>query len=429
MKKKAIGVVLIGILLCFSQIYVFAAQTKINIVVNGDMLKLEQPPIMKDGVVLVPLRGVFEALGVAVFYEPNHINCVTKAKTVSFIDTKIFFKTDTGSYFAFIDNILNCSFQQIIKNGRTMVPARFIAESFGAEVSWNNKSSTVAITADIPEDERLSEEEIADANAFTVDVARDMAIENSLYRYFARRALVRTIPQYENGIKSQNFVYKDYSAQGDKTLKVSSTGEITHSMRGIYDDYSEYTQYTLAPHAKYLPFQEKYDGYLGCVVYTNYVMDCFYFNFYQEYFSRATEEFVRENYFETVNFHDCDEYLLLFPKYEGTVIEIIARDSNDNESVLYRGADPVRLHADISKLTLYELAVIFTLGEDSVYFPLRTMTPWHELTDEERAELKTENQSFVQTKIEGDDEIKAIPHNRIMNLTSGWSSYSAYEYF
>ena len=417
-------------LLCFVQISAFAVDKEINIVINGEMLKLEQPPIMHEGSVFVPLRGVVEHIGVTVFYEPNQIDCVTKTKTVTLIDTKTFFESETSAYYVYTDNAWKGGFEKIIKNGRTMIPARLIAESFGATVSWDSASATVTITADISENERLSEEEISVADAFTVDIAQKMLVDTPLYRYFARLGLERASPKYVHGNKSYNFVYKSYSAQGGKALNVSPEGEITLIESGVYDDYSEYPQYMLTQHAEYLPFQEKYDGYLGAVAYTNTLLTRIYLNFDREYFSYAPEGLPRENDFEIVKYHDSDEYLLLFPKYEGTIIEVIKIDSENNEQTIYRGNGPIRLYANISELTLHELAVIFTLGEDSLRFIPRTMTPWHYLSKEERVELKTENQSYVETKIEeGNYPIKNIPHNRIMNLTSGWSLYYAYEYF
>lgn len=58
----------------------------------------------------------------------------------------------TGSCTAYVDNVKtlidtsNAGIAPVIKNGRTLVPARFISESFGADVSWNNASSTAVIT-------------------------------------------------------------------------------------------------------------------------------------------------------------------------------------------------------------------------------------------------------------------------------------------
>ena len=42
----------------------------------------------------------------------------------------------------------NPSVTPVISDGRTLVPLRFIAESFGAEVAWDGASKTVSIDAD-----------------------------------------------------------------------------------------------------------------------------------------------------------------------------------------------------------------------------------------------------------------------------------------
>lgn len=59
-----------------------------------------------------------------------------------------------GSPNAFVNNTParidteNQEVTPVIRDGRTLVPVRFIAESLGAKVGWNEKTSTVAVTAE-----------------------------------------------------------------------------------------------------------------------------------------------------------------------------------------------------------------------------------------------------------------------------------------
>lgn len=46
----------------------FAEDEKINVIVDGENLIFDQPPIMESDRVLVPFRAIFEALGCSVDY-------------------------------------------------------------------------------------------------------------------------------------------------------------------------------------------------------------------------------------------------------------------------------------------------------------------------------------------------------------------------
>lgn len=114
--------------------------SKIDVFVNGEVLAFDQLPIIQSGRTLVPLRGIFEALGAAVQWDPfnkeitatNGIQSVwLKANSTT---TKVNGKSKKIEVPA-----------QIIK-GRTMVPLRFIGESFDAFVNWDDKTRTVVIS-------------------------------------------------------------------------------------------------------------------------------------------------------------------------------------------------------------------------------------------------------------------------------------------
>ena len=112
----------------------------IKVLVNGTTLTFDQPPVVVDGRTLVPLRAIFEALGAEVDYEQS-------TQTVTAVRGNDTVSLTIGS------NILTKNGEQImldvpaqIIGGRTLVPARAIAESFGAEVVWDPATRVVTIT-------------------------------------------------------------------------------------------------------------------------------------------------------------------------------------------------------------------------------------------------------------------------------------------
>jgi hypothetical protein len=115
-----------------------AQAAAITIAINGTPLALDQPPVERIGRVYVPLRGIFEALGASVVFQGGKINATRGSTTVAL---------QIGSTTAFVDNgpkTLDAA--PFLIGARTLVPLRFIAESLGAVVVYENATQTVAIT-------------------------------------------------------------------------------------------------------------------------------------------------------------------------------------------------------------------------------------------------------------------------------------------
>ncbi len=111
----------------------------ISIILDGKKLKFDQPPVMRNDRVLVPVRAVFEALGATVEWDEN-TQTVTSTKGSTTITMRI------GEY-SLNKNGVEIGFDvpsQII-NERTLVPVRAVAEAMGTEVTWDDESQTVYI--------------------------------------------------------------------------------------------------------------------------------------------------------------------------------------------------------------------------------------------------------------------------------------------
>jgi len=113
---------------------------EIKVLVNGSTVTFDQPPIIENGRTLVPLRAIFEALGATVEWEQS-TQTVTAVKDDITITLKIgdAFLTKNGERIAL-------DVPAKIVGGRTLVPARAVAESFGADVQWDQATRTVTIT-------------------------------------------------------------------------------------------------------------------------------------------------------------------------------------------------------------------------------------------------------------------------------------------
>ncbi|SEC17752.1 stalk domain-containing protein [Paenibacillus sp. GP183] len=119
----------------------YKIRDSINIVINGSVQNYEQPPLIKNGSTLVPLRAIFETLGAKVEWN-SETQSVKATKGNKTITLKI--DSNTASV-----NEKQITLEQAptIINDKTMVPVRFVTESFGGDVKWDSDTRTVNITA------------------------------------------------------------------------------------------------------------------------------------------------------------------------------------------------------------------------------------------------------------------------------------------
>lgn len=109
----------------------------VAIVVGGVPLDNEQPPIMVDGRVLIPLRKVFNALGASVKYENKIIDAGRGKQTV---------QLSPGSNAAKIngqDTLLDVP--PLLVGTVTYVPLRFVAQALGDSVTYDPKLKTITV--------------------------------------------------------------------------------------------------------------------------------------------------------------------------------------------------------------------------------------------------------------------------------------------
>lgn len=113
---------------------------KTTALINDQAIKLESPPYITKGTTMVPLRFISEA-----FKAKTEWFSVGKGRIlISLAGKEIML--DIGKPVAYIngDKLLLQAAPEI-KNGRTFVPVRFIAEAFGATVEWISKDQMIRI--------------------------------------------------------------------------------------------------------------------------------------------------------------------------------------------------------------------------------------------------------------------------------------------
>lgn len=138
--KKIVSLI-ITLCVALSCTSVFAKDVTVNL--NGQKMEFDVNPFIEDGRTLVPMRAIFEAIGASVTWdgetrlaialyqingEPNYIALQIDNKTAHVNDSKV--ELDVPAR---------------IVGDRTFVPLRFISETIGKTVTWNQDTYTVDI--------------------------------------------------------------------------------------------------------------------------------------------------------------------------------------------------------------------------------------------------------------------------------------------
>jgi len=119
-----------------------SAHSDIRTLINGIPIAFDQPAIVDNGRTLVPLRAIFEAMGAQVDWDAS-------TQTITAVREDLNLSLRVGGN-VIVRNGVNISLDvpaQII-GGRTLVPLRAVAESFGAEVGWDPATRTITIIGD-----------------------------------------------------------------------------------------------------------------------------------------------------------------------------------------------------------------------------------------------------------------------------------------
>ena len=132
------------------------AQPNISVVLDGEHLQFDVPPQMINNRTMVPVRAIFEALGMEIEWQPElQTIWATRGDFAIFMaigDTEM--RVGTVRYTApprggraqlFESFSIELDVPPVIVNNRTLVPLRAISESMGATVDWDGGTRTVTI--------------------------------------------------------------------------------------------------------------------------------------------------------------------------------------------------------------------------------------------------------------------------------------------
>lgn len=120
------------------------ANTPIQLVVNGTPVVTDVPPVLENDRTLVPVRALSEALGFDVKWD-EATRAVTLTKGERVIVLYI------GREETLVDGQPKpIDVPPVIRDNRTLIPVRFVAENLGLDVSWDPESRVVGVAEKAP---------------------------------------------------------------------------------------------------------------------------------------------------------------------------------------------------------------------------------------------------------------------------------------
>jgi len=151
MKKFVAVLVVFALLATFSAVNPIAQAENVSTIkiyvgkvsgtINGKNVSLDQAPVVINGRTMVPIRFISEAFGAKVDWDGT-----TRAVTINLLGNTIVLKIDSSTATVNNNPVYLDSPATIVKaTGRTVVPVRFISETFGADIAWNATEKSVTI--------------------------------------------------------------------------------------------------------------------------------------------------------------------------------------------------------------------------------------------------------------------------------------------
>ncbi len=221
-----------------------AGLKEITLKADGVVIKTDVAPVIVNDRTLVPVRAISEANGAEVKWDGDE-------RVVTIISAKVEINLQIDSEKAIVNNkSVELDTPAQIISDRTMVPVRFVAESFGYIVGWDDETRTVSLTSPEPEKEpeeaeteKVSLAAVGAANTekgYRITIKFDGSIENR-YTMFELKDPQRLIVDFENA-------QVDYTRQFDfenETVKSARVGNHDGFMRTVIDmdEPAEYRTY------------------------------------------------------------------------------------------------------------------------------------------------------------------------------------------
>lgn len=214
----------------------FAASPSVKIVVDGEVLKLDVAPYLEDNRVLVPVRGVFENLGLNVSWKQS-----TKTATITGGNSTIVMKlgqkeVKVNGKATKIDTAVK------LKDQRLFIPVRFVTENSGGNVKWNQATKTVTLTNELDQEtkEFLSKVAQVKMDSYSMNMKMKQSMEFFGETMNADMSINMDMVLDPLGLYQEMKMTMEGTDEGDLTSKVYMTKDGYYEYNSITSQWVKY---------------------------------------------------------------------------------------------------------------------------------------------------------------------------------------------
>lgn len=146
-----------------------SADAEISVYLDGTKIEFDVKPQIINNRTMVPIRAIFEKMGAIVDWDQSTSTAISTKN-----DTVVRMTVDSTNMYV-NDQLVQMDVSPVVIDGRTLAPARFVAEAFGATVDWDQINSAVIISSMVTEEHYYNAtNEVNQINSF---IASGMYIE------------------------------------------------------------------------------------------------------------------------------------------------------------------------------------------------------------------------------------------------------------
>ena len=177
--------IIAALLIAFLPVQAFAAEQSINLTLDGEKLQLDVSPLLQDNRTLIPIRTLSEELGLEVDWNAS-------TQTATIVDQDLSIQLKVGSNEVTINGEKEkIEVPAMINKERIFVPIRFVMETYGLEVKWDQTSKTVQLQSSIlveNMDELFEKMMAVELNSFSSDMELEqiMTVNGEKMKMFAK---------------------------------------------------------------------------------------------------------------------------------------------------------------------------------------------------------------------------------------------------
>ena len=162
--RKSVLIMLCSLLIC--TVFTLPALAVPTVILDGQEISFDVPPVLENDLIMVPIRTIFEAMGATIDW-----NQETRTATAAKGDINVMLPI--GSTAPTIHGkVVPIEAPIKIVNGRTVAPVRFVSEAFGGTfLAWDNLTQTIYI-ASAEKNEPYNDIQKKIADKYALDIIR-----------------------------------------------------------------------------------------------------------------------------------------------------------------------------------------------------------------------------------------------------------------